>query len=434
MRVRLVLLASAIGLVLPLPSGAAVEDLAIFAASAEAYGVSAEIGIPGPAGPFTAHTWSALDNSPHSGAAAGLADPGFLIRAAAGLQGLSTPTYCESAYPEGPPQSDCSVVPPSADGSVAAARSSTTAGHEPSATGRSAVVDATLGDAAAPAVRVQNQSTASSTTAAGDVVEAMAEASVKGLELAGGAIRIESFKLRRTAAADGSSAPTSERSLTMSGIEVGGQRVDPGGDPLKALTAAAKALQPSITVVAGRDEEAGDAQRIGAASSGFDVIWQINPTTFAHVVVGRVDVLSYAVPGGGALDANPAVLDQLGLGPPSSSPSPAPFADTATVPAGAPPAPGLDATGGPAAPPAGATRRTTHAPAARLTFGTPRIQYLSPLEVAGQMATGDQAGWLLLALAPIAAALAARPLRRQAAIAVPQTLRTLKKGVLRGPD
>src|SRR5688500_11182025 len=76
---------------------------AIFAADAEAWAFSVEVGIPGPLGPLTSHTKASIDNSPHADGAAGLADPGLLVRAVGEVTlGLPTPASCESAFPEGP--------------------------------------------------------------------------------------------------------------------------------------------------------------------------------------------------------------------------------------------------------------------------------------------------------------------------------------------
>jgi hypothetical protein len=429
---------------------------AVFAAAAEAWAYSAEIGVPGPLGPLASHTTAAIDNSPHAQGTAGLADPGYLVRAAAGLvAGIPTPAYCESAWPEGPDHADCG-----APGGAKAAVSGTRSGDGPRATATAALADAAVptgsratprhGVAAEPAaLTVAAQSTTSSAFLADDgVLHATADVVLSGVALAGGALRIGTLAVHRTATATGLPGGTkTSAAVELSGVSVGGQPVDLGSDPARSLAQAAQqALGDTIAVegLSGREEQA-DEGKLVADSSGLRITWQPQPDRFLRIVLGYGRVLVYAtgppsgepVPGGDISVPGPRPESPVaagapdGTGPTGAAPLPPDSAAASGSAAAASLSPtsrpsvagGSDANAigsaageslpvaGPAAAPpaelaAGGAAPVPLLPGLRpLAVGTrPPVQWVSPFMVLAQMTTGRQAWWFLLGLAPLLAA------------------------------
>ena len=207
----LIVLAAATGAVAPAGAGDR-SGLAVFAADAEAWGFSVEAGIPGPLGPLTSHTKASIDNSPHAVGAAGLADPGLLVRALGEVTlGVATPAYCESASPEGPTEANC-AAPAGQDG-VQVGQAQTRSSDRPEATSTARYGRVFFAEAAALdmmpdacclilAVSVESQSTIAVTTATNLGVEARSSVALQGVSLSGGAVRVESLQLARTARAD----------------------------------------------------------------------------------------------------------------------------------------------------------------------------------------------------------------------------------------
>jgi hypothetical protein len=412
----------------PVGASAARSAPAVFAASAEAWAYSAEIGVPGPLGPLASHTTATIDNSPHAQGASGLADPGFLIRAAAQLvAGVPTPAYCESAWPEGPDQADCGVP----DGPVAV--SGTASGAGPEATATAALGKVAVGEGA-PALTVAAQSTTSSASFASDgALHARADVTLSGIAVAGGALRIGTLTVHRDAVATGlpGGAQTST-AVELAGAAVGGTPVPSGADPVRSLAdAARKAFGDTIAVEAlgGREETTPDGKLV-ADSSGLQITWRPQPDRSVRIVLGYGRVLVYATPPASPVDdvATPAVdLPLPGSGPTGAASDAADAVVAVTdqqsslPPAGGAPhrpaAPsGITASLPPlgdAGPSSGsvATPVETAAPPALVPINGPLVsagrapvRWVSPFLVLAQMTTGVQAWWFLLAVAPLALA------------------------------
>ena len=410
-------------------AGAAAPGPAVFAAGAEAWAYSAEIGVPGPLGPLASHTTVAIDNSPHAQGAAGLADPGYLIRAAAQLvAGVPTPAYCESAWPEGPDHTDCGAP------GGAAAVSRTGSGAGPDATATAGLGNAVVGGGA-PALTIAAQSTTSSAALGSDsVLHARADVTLSGVAVAGGALRIGTLAVHREAAATGlPGGGLTTTGVSLGGATVVGTPVAPGAHPVRSLIdATRKAFGDKIVVEAlgGRQETSPDGKLV-ADSSGLQITWRPQPDRSVRIVLGYGRVLVYATPprpapadvgvpgigetapGGGAADtgaystapgAAPATEPGL-TGLPGSGPGPGPPAAAA-----ASSAPAVTATPVEAGPPAGEAPNVTGtaAPPPLVPIGRPLaaparppVRWVSPFLVLAQMTTGRQVGWFLLGIAPL---------------------------------
>ena len=377
---------------LPARARAATNGPAVYAAEAEAWAYSVEVGIPGPVGPLASHTTAAIDNSPHATGAAGLADPGYLIRAAAGLvAGVPTPAYCESAWPEGPNHADCGA---SAVGH-AAGQSSTDAGDAPNATATAALGQVTPSDAAG-ALTIAAQSTTSAAFVDKDgTVKAQADVVLHGVSLAGGAVRLGTLTVHREATVGGAGTPKTSTSIALSGVTVAGTPVDPGGDQVKSLADAAhKAFGDTLVVEALAGQESTTGGKLSADTSGVRIRWQLQPDKSVQIVLGYGRVLVY---GGGAPASSAAGV---------SSPASVVGGDAAS--------PSLDG-GAPAALPAGPSAALPSADAAApaVPFSSPRhllslspsttVRWVSPFLVLAQMTSGSQAWWFLLGLVPLLA-------------------------------
>jgi hypothetical protein len=415
-------------------AGAAATVPAVFAAGAEAWAYSVEVGVPGPLGPLASHTTVSVDNSPHAQGAAGLADPGYLIRAAAQLvAGVPTPMYCESAWPEGPDHTDCGAP----GGAVAQSR--TASGSGPDATATAGLGQVAVGSGA-PALTVAAQSTTSAASLGADgVLHARADVTLSGIAVAGGAVRIGTLAVHREAAATGlpGGAQTST-AIALAGASVGGTPVDPGSDPVRSLAEAArKAFGDTIVVegLSGRQQQTPDG-KLSADSAGLQITWRPQKDRSVRIVLGYGRVLVYATPplapaadvavpgaaepqpgpapslahgvaGGGATPSVPEAAPQPGSGASSAAAQPGPG------PVVAPPA-GNDASASPPrpAPPPGHTAPAGDGAAAPLVpAGRPLavaarrpVQWVSPFLVLAQMTTGRQVWWFLLALGPLVAA------------------------------
>ena len=421
---------------------------AIFAATAEAWAYSAELGVPGPLGPLASHTTAAVDNSPHAQGAAGLADPGYLVRAAAGLvAGIPTPAYCESAWPEGPDHADCG-----APGGAPTAVSATRSGDGPRATSAAALADAAVpaGNGAAsrqsrhdvaaqpPAptlaadaavVTIAAQSTTSSAFLADDgVLHAAADVVLSGVALAGGALRIGTLALHRSATATGLPGGTrTTAAIELSGVSVGGNPVDLGSDPVRSLAQAVQqAFGDTIAVegLNGREEQSNEG-KLTADSSGLQITWQPRPDRSLRIVLGYGRILVYATnPPSAEADVLPGRSSIV----PDSVPSPptgvlpqegGASRDVAMLPnttgRSAPETPVTEAPGpessSEGAPTSGEAAAGLSEPVALVPGGRPLalgarppVQWVSPFLVLAQMTTGRQAWWFLLGLAPLIAA------------------------------
>ncbi|MEW6471102.1 MAG: hypothetical protein AB1679_02440 [Actinomycetota bacterium] len=432
MRRRLLPLVCAVALAAPPAAAGAAGDavngppLAIFAAGAEAWAFSVEAGIPGPLGPLASHTSTSIDNSPHALGAAGLADPGYLVRAAAGLMlGVPTPTYCESAHPEGPPESDCGA--PSA-GAAGPARVHTRSGAGPDAVASAGLASVSVPGGTGPALTVDSQSTTSTAEATATGVRARSVVTLHGVRLAGGAVGIGTLEITRVAEADGTpSGLVTSTELTMSGVTVAGQAIDPGTDAVAAVAKAARATFGDRLRISAQQsvEERTPDGKLTAQTTGLEVLWQPAPERWVRLVLGFARTLVYAVPPSDPASPVAGALPDLESspetpGPGSGRPSPAGpvpewsagtstpagtstasgssrSAETAPgqhAPGGSSGEPSADGTAGPAgggqgvAPAAGAPSR-------------PEVRWVSPFLVLAQMTDGGQIGWFLLALPPL---------------------------------
>jgi hypothetical protein len=401
--------------------------LPIFAADAEAWAFSVEVGIPGPLGPLTSHTKASIDNSPHAVGAAGLADPGSLVRAVGEVTlGVPTPAYCESASPEGPRESNC--APPS-EGEVQVGRAYTLSSDRPDATSmaRYGRVNINEGGAAVPTVSVNSQSTIAVTTATESGVEARSSVVLQGVSLAGGALRIQSLQLARTARADGTEqGSTTSSEVALSGLWVAGEKVDPGRDALQALIDAARtAYGNRLQVSAGElvEQRTPDGKLYGQ-TSGLVVRWQPSPDRWVRAVLGYVGVMAYGVPmaadtildtvieapvpvgpPGPPIEGRPAAPDDVGpIHPPAPAPASPAEAGVAGREAATDVPGGVVPSAGTAPPPTDdmAMSATPATIGATMPYRRPAVRGVSPFLVLAQMASGSQVGWLVAALVPLA--------------------------------
>ncbi|MGH9011333.1 MAG: hypothetical protein ACRDYF_16030 [Acidimicrobiia bacterium] len=349
MRRRIVLAGAVILIVLAAapsaaaPGGAGNRGLAVFAADAEAWAFSVEVGIPGPVGPLASHTKASIDNSPHAVGAAGLADPGLLVRAVGEVMfGVPTPAHCESAAPEGPPEVNCAA--PASDGGIQAGQAHSRSSDRPEATSTARYGRVIFNEAAALdmtpdacclvlAVSVESQSTIAITTATESGVEARSRVALQGVSLAGGAVRIASLQLARTARADGTEhGSTTSTEVTLSGLSVAGQTVDPGRDAVQALTDAARAAYGDRMQVSSGEhvEERTPNGKVRGETSGLVVRWQPAPDRWVRVILGYAHALAYAAPA--AASAVPESATEVPMPVPSTTgPSGGPAAP-ATMP------------------------------------------------------------------------------------------------------
>ena len=386
---------------LPAHGDAATNGPAVFAAEAEAWAYSVEVGIPGPVGPLASHTTAAIDNSPHATAAAGLADPGYLVRATAGLvAGIPTPAYCESAWPEGPNRADCGA---SAVGH-GAGQSNTDSADGPNATATAALGRVTPSDAAG-ALTIAAQSTTSSAFADKDgTVKAQADAVLHGVTIAGGAVHLGTMTVHRDATASGAAAPKTSTSIALGGVTVAGAPVNPMGDQVKSLAdAAGKAFGNTLTIEPLGAHVASAGGKVAADTAGLRIRFVPAPDKAVQIVLGYSRVLVYgagapaaAAASGGPLagesttaagSSTPAsavaheAVDQNATSAPPTGPSATPSSDAAAAPSSA------------ASPP----RHLLAVPR-----GTP-VRWVSPFVVLAQMTSGSQAWWFLLGLVPLLA-------------------------------
>jgi hypothetical protein len=408
---------------------------AVFAAGAEAWAYSVEVGVPGPLGPLASHTTVSIDNSPHAQGAAGLADPGYLVRAAAQLvAGVPTPAYCESAWPEGPDHADCGAP------GGAAAVSRTHSGAGPDATATAGLGEVAVGSGAS-ALAVAAQSTTSVAALGPDgLLHARADVNLSGISVAGGALRIGTLTVHRDAVAGGlpAGAQTST-AVSVGDISVAGKPVAPGNDPVRRLAQAAQQAFGDKLVVdglSGTQQQTPDGKLV-ADSAGLQIIWRPQKDRSVRIVLGYGRVLVYATappvapapvesvpsPGAGAVPgtgtAGPAANGEPPT--PNGKPSAPPSALAAASPgpdAGAGgttvASPGADGgAGNLAAGPSGGTTEAAPAspPSATVPLGRPLaaaarrpVRWVSPFLVLAQMTTGRQAWWFLLALIPLVAA------------------------------
>lgn len=418
----LMLLAAAPG------AGAAVgasdgAGLAVFAADAEAWGFSVEVGTPMPLGLLTSHTKASIDNSPSAAGAAGLLDSGLLVGGAGEVMfGAATPAYCESAFPAGPPEADC-AAPAGPDG-VQVGRAQTRSSDRPKATStaRYGRVILNEGPPVVPTVSVNSQSTIAVTTATESGVEAYSGVALQGVSLAGGAVRIASVQLARTARADGTeqgSATAPE--VVLSGLSIAGETVDPGRNAVQALIDAARtAYGDRLQVSAGEfAEERTPDGRVYRQTSGLVVRWQPSPDRWVRAVLGYARVMAHGVrlvadpgsdaglvvpvpgPPGHPIEERPAVLDGVAAGrPPAPAPASPPEARIAGHDAviDVPRRVGLSAGTAPATVPDVAKSATSATRAATAPYHRPAVRWSSPFFVPAQLTSGSQIGWLVVAL------------------------------------
>ena len=399
---------------------------AVFAADAEAWAFSVEVGIPGPLGALTSHTKASIDNSPNASGTAGLADPGLLEPAVGNVMvGVPTPVSCQSAYPEGPPEADCAV--PAREPGVEVGRAHTRSSDRPEATSTARYGRVLLNESAAPAVTVisvNSQSTIAVTTATESGVEARSSVVLQGVSLAGGALRIDSLQLARAARADGTEqGSTTSAEVALSGLTVAGEKVDPGRDAVQTLIDATRtAYGDRLQVSAGElvEQRTSDGKLYGQ-TSGLMVRWQPSPDRWVRAVLGYVGVMTYGVPTAAdtildtvietpflvgpprrAIEGRPAVPDAVRpISPPAPTPTSPPEAGIADreAPTDVPGAVGPPADT--AAPP----RHDTAESATPATIGAttpyrrPAVRWVSsPFLVLAQMTSGSQVGWLVAAL------------------------------------
>jgi hypothetical protein len=434
--------------VVPGRAGAGPAPPSVFAAGAEAWAYSVEVGVPGPLGPLASHTTVAVDNSPHAQGAAGLADPGYLIRAAAQLvAGVPTPAYCESAWPEGPDHTDCGAP------GGAAAVSRTISGAGPDATATAGVGEVAVpgvrgapGDGgSAPALTVAAQSSTSQAALGPDgVLHARADVTLSGVAVAGGALRIGTLGLHREAAAGGlPGGPQTTAAVTLGDVTVAGKPVEPGSDAVRSLVQAARQAFGDKLVVdglSGTQQQTPDGKLV-ADSAGLQITWRPAKDRSVRIVLGYGRVLVYATPPLAAPAAGDVAAPGLGGGsvPGGTGEPPAPAANGATPPpptaaAGSePPAPtaasvpaqsyapvpepngvlpSRPSSEGPVGDTAGAAAAGSApleaaapglAPLGRPLAAAARrpVRWVSPFLVLAQMTTGRQAWWFLLALVPL---------------------------------
>ena len=418
------------------PAGASGSSPAVFAAGAEAWAYSVEVGVPGPLGPLASHTTVSIDNSPHAQGAAGLADPGYLIRAAAQLvAGVPTPMYCESAWPEGPDHADCGAP----GGSVAV--SGTAAGSGPDASATAGLGGIAVGSGA-PALTVAAQSTTSAASLGSDgVLHARADVTLSGIVVAGGALRIGTLSVHREAAASGLPGGTqTSAAVGVGGATVAGTPVEPGRDSVRSLAEAArKAFGDTIVVegLGGQEQQTPDG-KLAADSAGLQITWHPQKDRSVRIVLGYGRVVVYAtapvapssgelpVPVGNEPATTPSPSPAATASPAAGQPAGPALAEAAPVVPSAPaerytgaaagsglsPVSGATSLTAPVPPPAGTTSVGPDAVAAPLvSVGRPLgvavrrpVQWVSPFLVLAQMTTGRQAWWFLLALVPLIAA------------------------------
>jgi hypothetical protein len=351
------------------PAGAApAPGPAVFAAGAEAWAYSVEVGVPGPLGPLASHTTVSIDNSPHAQGAAGLADPGYLVRAAAQLvAGVPTPMYCESAWPEGPEHVDCG-----APGSSAAV-SRTAAGAGPGATATAGLGAVAVGSgaggpgaaagpggaavgsggggpgaaagpggaavgsgggapvagaSASPALTIDAQSTTSGASLGTDgLLQARADVTLSGIAVAGGALRIGTLSIHREAAASGLPGGTQTSAVVaLGGATVAGTPVEPGRDPVRNLAEAArKAFGDTIVVegLGGSERQTPDG-KLAADSAGLQITWHPAKDRSVRIVLGYGRVSVYATPPVAASSELPLPATDEPVAGPGGAPSNSP--------------------------------------------------------------------------------------------------------------
>ena len=403
------------------------EGLAVFAADAEAWAFSVDVGNPGAFGPLTSHTKASIDSSPYAVGAAGLVDPGLLGGAVGEvILGAPAPAYCESAYPAGPPEANCAA--PAGEGGVQVGQAHTASSDRPKATStaRYGRLIFNEGGPEVPTVSVNSQSTIAVTTATESGVEAYSSVALQGVSLAGGAVRIESLRLGRAARAEGTEqSSTTSSEVALSGISVAGQTVDPGRDALQALIDAARAAYGDrLQVSAGElvDERTPDG-KLSGQTSGLVVRWQPSPDRWARAILGYARVMAYGVPMAGdtildtvieaplpegppgrPIEGRPVVPDDVGsLQPPAPAPASPPAAGLAGREAASDVPAGLVSSAGTAPPPTDdMTQSATPATiGATMPYRRPAVRWVSPFLVVAKMANTSQAGWLVAALASL---------------------------------
>ena len=371
---------------------------AVYAAEAEAWAYSVEVGIPGPVGPLASHTTAAVDNSPHATGAAGLADPGYLIRATAGLvAGIPTPAYCESAWPEGPNHSDCGA---SAVGH-SVGQSSTDSGDAPRATATAALGQVTPSDAAG-VLTIATQSTTSAAFLDNDgAVRATADVALHGVTIAGGVVRLGAVIVHREATAGGTAAPSTSSSIRLSGVTVAGKSVDPAGDQVKSLVdAVRKSFGDTLVVEALGGNEKADAGKLTADTAGLRIRLHLDPNHSVQIVLGYGRVLVY----GAGTTAGAPIGDVAAPATPSAALAPISATDALHPSAGDVPG-ALPALPSAALPSADATPAVPFRSPPRLLTGSPStaVRWVSPFLVLAQMTSGGQVWWFLLGLLPLLA-------------------------------
>ena len=399
---------------------------AVFAADAEAWGFSVEVGVSGPLEPMTSHSKAVIDNSPRAAGAAGLVDPGALVRASGeATLGVPAPAYCESAAPEGPREANCAAP---GDGEVQVGRAHTLSSDRPSATSTARYGRLLLNVAAAPpatVISVNSQSTIALTRATDSGVEAGSRVVLQGVSLAGGALRIESLRLGRAVRADGTEpGSTISSEVALSGLWVAGVKLDPGRDALGALIGAVRAVYGDrLQVSAGEFvEQRSPDGALSGRTSGLVVRWEASPGRWVRAVLGYVGVMAYGAPllADTVLDAvieapapmeppvrltesRPGVPDDGGPMQPPAPAAPSPAGPGVAVSVAATDVTEVAPTAG-TAPPSTDDRVASATPApaaAAMPYHRRSPRSASPFLVSAPIDRGSQAGWLLPALVPV---------------------------------
>ncbi|HEV3363672.1 MAG TPA: hypothetical protein VG795_05930, partial [Acidimicrobiia bacterium] len=351
--------------------------------------------------------------------------------------GVPTPAYCESASPEGPREANCAAP---GEGEVQVGRAHTLSSDRPEARSTARYGRVLLNEPAAPTVTVisvNNQSTMAVTTATESGVEARASVTLHGVSLAGGALRIETLHLARAARSDGTEqGSTIASEVSLSGLWVAGEKVDPGRHALQALIDAARTAYGDLLQVAAGElvEQRTPDGKLSGQTSGLVVRWQPSPDRWVRAVLGYAGVMAYGGPTAADTILDTVIEAPAPVGPPGPPierrPAIPDDAGPIQPPAPAPPSPADAGVAGPetatdvpagVVPPAGTAPLPTDDMAESATPATiatarpyrrPALRWISPFLVLAQMASSSQAGWLVAALILL---LLARRLWRRAA-------------------